>query len=795
MGDVPILQVQGLIPDPPEHEGLTPQQRAQFDSLVAKTADLLIETRETWVAATDASFLALPADNAQLARVRAGNVPIGLTGWTTDVTTTEPRVILIRVPATAQLADYRILIGDDNAVRLDSYGVDATGTQYAYMTSTSLVLQEASRIRLQHHGNATHTRFIGMLADAIMARLLPDPSGSTAGFVAKVNAALNGYELAAETGGGLTMQQLTNALANYVTETEFANRHNHTPNRVSHLPARLLNKELLVLESTTHWSDKFYRVIPTTQNVTVSGTTWTYRGNNLFAFSTELPAFGNTGLPSIFRADRIAAVYTRQHIVDGISNIPINIKIILDKALIPTIPDSQNPAARNAYYAGLRLNFRGALSVSLPLTQSAFFADEPGTQLSDNEMTFGGKTYVAVTPVLDGASETETHVPNLGITLIDIAANGGFYDFHISYTDPDTDAVTFLSDDTATAWVAGNEYPAGLYEGDGNGHPIEVIAPVASVWEEVLAKSDTYIRASAPNNRFGVDGNKWFNLANGKGYIKQSGSWVEVTDFVIQSELNAAIAGITGGNVEDWSDIPLNTSIAVGRLVEYENGFYACWTAHTKTATTPPNAEHQWRFLSNYIGGWRSGNYQAGTLTWRNGNLYVSNAAIGRSDPSPTGSTNTKWVQLTNVDPPVRYAELTINSAVALSQTYASLTFASALAKSQNATGVIARAASGSAITIAAGSYVVDTHIVIAGSTASRRSNYDVQLYDGTNIIDEKTHLGYVREHNELGDEAFGSHHIFTVTQATTLQVRTKISAGPNNINTGAGGTVIIRKL
>ena len=140
LGDIPIRQIEALIPDVPEYEGLNPQQRAQFASLVAKTADLLIETRETWVAATDASFLALPADNAQLLRVRSGNVPQGLTGWTTDVTTTEPRVILIRVPATAQLADYRILLGDDNAVRLDSFGVDATGSNYAYMTSTSLVL-------------------------------------------------------------------------------------------------------------------------------------------------------------------------------------------------------------------------------------------------------------------------------------------------------------------------------------------------------------------------------------------------------------------------------------------------------------------------------------------------------------------------------------------------------------------------------------------------------------------------------------------------------------------------------
>ena len=142
-------------------------------------------------------------------------------------------------------------------------------------------------------------------------------------------------------------------------------------------------------------------------------------------------------------------------------------------------------------------------------------------------------------------------------------------------------------------------------------------------------------------------------------------------------------------------------------------------------------------------------------------------------------------MQINNTEPPARYAELTINSAVALSRTYASLTFASALAKSQNATGVIARATSGSAISIAAGSYVVDTHIVVAGGSDNARSNYDVQLYDGTNIIDEKTHVGYVRRSNELGDEAFSSHHILTVTQTTALQVRVKLSP------TGTGGFVV----
>ena len=127
-----------------------------------------------------------------------------------------PRVILIRVPVAAQLADYRILLGDDNAVRLDAFAVDAVGTQYAYMTSTSLVLQEASRIRLQHHGAATHTRFIGMLADALMARLLPDlpAEGSRDNKVPRFDGDNLVWEiLTGGTGGGLTEQQVT-AIAN-----------------------------------------------------------------------------------------------------------------------------------------------------------------------------------------------------------------------------------------------------------------------------------------------------------------------------------------------------------------------------------------------------------------------------------------------------------------------------------------------------------------------------------------------------------------------------------------------------
>ena len=364
-------------------KGLTPQEEAQFDSLVAKTADLLIETRETWVAATDASFLALPADNAQLARVRAGNVPIGLSGWTTDVTTTEPRVILIRVPSTAQLADYRILLGDDNAVRLDAFGVDATGTTYAYMTSTSLSLQAASRIRLQHHGTATHTRFIGMLADAIMARLLPalpaenDRDGKVPRF--------SGNNLIWEIltgggGGGLTTSERARLLPNlpnagdrnlkipqfvadvltwkliegFVTEETFRDYRPHTPERGNTLPVRLEPQGTFILEETSHWSDKLYPFYPIGREIVIGGRTFNDVGTIEVGLSSELTPFESTDNPNpaIFSATRVAGIYMRSTNVTATeAGYAWRPKIVLDRALFPS--------DQGAYdYSGLSIKMR-----------------------------------------------------------------------------------------------------------------------------------------------------------------------------------------------------------------------------------------------------------------------------------------------------------------------------------------------------------------------------------------------------------------------------------------------------
>ena len=592
-------------------------------ALEAKTADLFLETAETWAAATDASFLALPADNAQLARVRSGNVPQGLTGWTTDVTTTEPRAILIRVPLTAQLADYRILLGDDNAVRLDAFGVDATGTQYAYMTSTSLSLQAASRIRLQHHGTATHTRFIGMLADAIMARLLPalPAEGQRESKVPQFDGNnLVWQVLTGGGGGGLTSLQLARLLPSlpsegernlkiaqfvndvltwkviegFVSQQDFDNRQNHTPNRVTHLPVRLEPQEQAILVSDGHWSDKYYRFRLATHDVTISGQVHTYMGANSLAFSTNLPVFGNTGLPNIFRSDRVAAVYGRIH--DGSDE--FNLKIIVDKALIPLIPDPTDVTNTRMIpdFAGLRLGFKDSLRIinrTDPLTQTTFFSDEAGTSVSENEMTVGGKTYVALTPTLDGASQTQTRAYRYTQFLDNLLSNNpvASVDFHISYTAPDG-TVTYLSDDLTTAWADADEYPAGLYEGDSNGHPIAAALPPLAMWEHVVARSNTYFSGTGPDAAAGVDGQFWANLRNGQIHQKQSGTWTLITDLALQTEISRAT---------EWSTIPNNTQIPNNFITRVGGRYFGAKTQHIKTSasTSPTSDTTNWVELSS----------------------------------------------------------------------------------------------------------------------------------------------------------------------------------------------------
>ena len=101
--------------------------------------------------------------------------------------------------------------------------MDATGTQYAYLTPVSF-LQDPTRIRLQHHGTDTHTNFIGMIANiaasAVIARLLPPLNGAEAGQVPQVNSAVDGYILGALAAGGISADQLARLVPDFSSEPD-----------------------------------------------------------------------------------------------------------------------------------------------------------------------------------------------------------------------------------------------------------------------------------------------------------------------------------------------------------------------------------------------------------------------------------------------------------------------------------------------------------------------------------------------------------------------------------------------
>ena len=598
-----------------EGQGLTPQQKAQFDSLVAKTADLLIETRETWVAATDASFLALAPDNAQLARVRAGNVPQGLTGWTTDVTTTDARVVLIRVPITAQLADYRILLGDDNEVRLDTYAVNAIGTQYAYMTSTSLILQEATRIRLQHHGTATHTRFIGMLADAIMARLLPllPDENDRDGKVPRFSGNNLVWEILTGGGGGLTTSERARLLPNipdagernlkiaqfvndvltwkliegFITEDAFRDYRPHTPARGNTLPVRLEPQGTFVLESTSHWSDKLYGFYLAQRDLTVSETDYRDVGTIEIPISDAWTVFedDDNANPAIFSATRVAGIVMRSNLDNEETWQP---KIIMDRALFPSSGGSYDYSGLSIRMALTRAGRYGTYHHAR-LLNSAFDADGDVTDGTVTEIAAGGRTYVCF--VLDNRDFNwiqffaNAHDNNVEVAFQILKSKSASVVF------PPTDP-QFLSDDPATAWVDGTEFVTGLYEGDANGHPVARILPPLDTWNHVVARSNTYFSGTSPDAAAGVDGQFWANLRNGQIHQKQSGTWTLITDLALQTEISRATA---------WSTIPNNTSIPADFMASHSGRYFGAKLQHVKTSgsSDPTGDATNWIELSN----------------------------------------------------------------------------------------------------------------------------------------------------------------------------------------------------
>lgn len=366
-------------------------------------------------------------------------------------------------------------------------------------------------------------------------------------------------------------------------------------------------------------------------------------------------------------------------------------------------------------------------------------------------------------------------------------------------------------------------------------------------WEGVLARSDTFIRASAPNNSFGVDGNKWFNLANGKGYIKQSGAWAEVTDFALESELTAIRERLlptfpaTGSrnnkfpifnndtlNWEtfpdiqtrtiSWAGIANNTTVAVGTLVHHGGATFACITQHAKGATGPDGDPTNWIILTNWGGTWSNKWYPPGVFVAHAGNPYVSLQAVVQNDPQPNANNNTKWLRLNtdisalatttalntaiaDVDKAV-FAELTINENITIPQTGATavpLTYAASLPEEHNSSGIIGRATAGNGITLKAGSYVIDVDMNVDTETSGEnaRTNVEFTLYSGSTLLKTKRG-GYLRSLNVFNEQVANARFTINVASDATVQIRVKMldnDTGTPTIETQTGGAVTVRRI
>lgn len=144
------------------------------------------------------------------------------------------------------------------------------------------------------------------------------------------------------------------------------------------------------------------------------------------------------------------------------------------------------------------------------------------------------------------------------------------------------------------------------------------------------------------------------------------------------------------------------------------------------------------------------------------------------------------------------YVELTDPGPIALSATPA---------RSNNIAGVIQKhpTINNRVQLLQPGTYEVTTHLIVntttTGGEGSARSNYRVQVYDITNaaVLDDRETIGYVRGYDaDLNHEGFDSHHIFTITAPTDIQLRVATDDQGTNVNEIRSvdrSTMLIRKL
>ena len=166
-------------------------------------------------------------------------------------------------------------------------------------------------------------------------------------------------------------------------------------------------------------------------------------------------------------------------------------KIIMDRALFP-----QQSGAYD--YSGLSIRMRTDFGshFDTQLFKTTFDADDQTGSV--HEIVAGGRTYVCFRP--------NTNAIDSRIIFDNAATNDTWLSFQIlksksaSPVFPPTDP-QFLSDDPSTAWVDGDEFETGLYEGDANGHPVARVLPSLDLWNRPTCTAEHLHHQSRPGTR------------------------------------------------------------------------------------------------------------------------------------------------------------------------------------------------------------------------------------------------------------------------------------------------------
>ena len=252
----------------------------------------------------------------------------------------------------------------------------------------------------------------------------------------------------------------------------------------------------------------------------------------------------------------------------------------------------------------------------------------------------------------------------------------------------------------------------------------------------------------------------------------------------------------------EWANIPVGTRLKPGMVIRHHNVYFGCITEHDKATTAPDADSTNWTLLTTYGGDWTARAIGRGTIVKHENNPYIATSDVLATDVAPNHQSNTKWLQLNKPPNIVSYAELTVDANQNVPIPTASLlalNFQTTFVKHNEATGIIARSSNAHEINLKAGSYVINTHIVLNTNTDNRRNNYTIQITTGNTVLDEKKYIDYVRGLN-LALQAIDSSHIITLATDGRIQVRIRRTSIEGNspygdVTTAADSTVTIRKL